>query len=250
MHSGFNPDLFQKLSELEANNFWFQARNQIIIWAINKYASEMQSFLEVGCGTGFVTQAIAKAFSGTEISASEFFQEGLVFAQERVPQVQFVQLDARNLPYKERFSAIGLFDVLEHIKEDTLVLEQIHKALKPNGYVFITVPQHRWLWSAVDALACHERRYSSKELHLKIRSAGFEIIRTTSFVSSLMPVMLLNRLMTKNRKVSQDDMLLGLDINPLLNAIFLWFLKFDAALIRIGCNLPFGGSRLLVAKKL
>ena len=189
INAGFNPDLFEKLSVLEADNFWFRGRNKLILWAIKKYANNPESFLEIGCGTGFVTGAVANCFPETRVVGSEYFEEGLVFAKKRVPRAEFIKLDARSLPYRDEFSVIGLFDVLEHIKEDTDVLRQIYLALKPGGYLLITVPQHQWLWSSFDVFSCHERRYSAKDLHKKIKHAGFEIIRSSSFVSGLLPVM-------------------------------------------------------------
>ncbi len=158
-------------------------------------------------------------------------------------------MDARCIPYESELDAIGAFDVLEHIEEDEAVLQQIYKALKPGGYLFITVPQHRWLWSAVDEYACHVRRYGANELHEKVCKAGFEIIRTTSFVSTLLPAMYLSRLLQRNKTDMSIDDVAGLRVNPILNKIFEWFLHFELALIRAGVSLPVGGSRLLVARK-
>ena len=104
---------------------------------------------------------------------SEYLEEGLVYARQRVPTAEFTQMDARCIPYESELDAIGAFDVLEHIEEDEAVLQQIYKALKPGGFVFITVPQHHWLWSAVDEYACHVRRYGANELHEKVRQGGF-----------------------------------------------------------------------------
>ena len=59
MHIGFKHHYFKELAELEAGNFWFRARNKLILWALNKYSQELQSFLEIGCGTGFVISAVS-----------------------------------------------------------------------------------------------------------------------------------------------------------------------------------------------
>lgn len=249
MHIGFKTHYFKELAELEAGNFWFRARNKLILWALHKYSPGLQSFLEIGCGTGFVISAVSKRFPEARLSGSEYLEEGLVYARQRVPGAEFTQMDARNIPYESELDAIGAFDVLEHIKEDEVVLQQICKALKPGGIVFITVPQHRWLWSAVDEYACHVRRYGSNELHQKVCKAGFEIIRSTSFISVLLPAMYLSRLLQWNKTDMNMDDVAGLHINPILNKIFEWFLGFELVLIRVGISLPVGGSRLLVARK-
>ena len=249
MAEGFKAEYFELLASLEADNFWFKVRNQIILWSIKKHMKKMDTFFEIGCGTGFVTSAIAMAFPKTRVFGSEFFEQGLEFARVRVPSAHFVQLDARSMPHDSELSAIGAFDVLEHIKEDDLVLQQIYKALVPGGQLFITVPQHQWLWSAVDEHACHERRYLAKDLHQKLHAAGFKIIRSTSFVTSLLPFMLLSRILKKNQSASEYNLTEELRLNPFLNKLFEFFLRLDAVMIYMGISLPVGGSRLIVAEK-
>ena len=249
MNIGFKAHYFKELVELEAGNFWFRARNKLIIWVLHKYSPELKSFLEIGCGTGFVISAISKQFPNSKLSGSEYFEEGLLYARHRSPGVEFIQMDARSIPYESELDAIGVFDVLEHIEEDEVVLQQIYKALKPGGVVLITVPQHRWLWSAVDEYACHVRRYNANEIHEKVRKAGFEIIRSTSFVTTLLPAMYLSRLLQRNSVDVKIDAKAELRINPILNKFFEWMLHFELAVIRSGFNLPVGGSRLLVAQR-
>lgn len=249
MNSGFKAHYFKELAELEADNFWFRARNKIIIWAIHQYSPELKSFLEIGCGTGFVISAISEQFPQVRLLGSEYLEEGLVYARQRLPNAEYTQMDARNIPYQSELDAIGAFDVLEHIQEDEIVLKQIYKALKLGGILYITVPQHRWLWSVVDEYACHVRRYDANGLHHKVSSAGFEIIRSTSFVSTLLPVMYLSRILKRNKIDISIDAMAELRINPILNKVFEWLLNFELLLIRFGVSLPVGGSRLLVARK-
>ena len=249
MNVGFKTHYFKELAELEAGNFWFRVRSQLILWSISKYLHELGSFLEIGCGTGFVISCIAKRFPKARLIGSEYFEEGLVYARQRVPTAEFTQMDARCIPYESELDAIGAFDVLEHIEEDESVLQQMYKALRPGGCVFITVPQHRWLWSAVDVYACHVRRYGASELHIKVRKAGFEIIRSTSFVSTLLPAMYVSRVLQRNKTDMGIDDTAELRVNPILNKIFEWFLNFELVLIRLGVSFPVGGSRMLVARK-
>jgi len=226
---GFKESHFAELVELEAGHFWFRARNKLILWAIQKFCPEFRSFLEIGCGTGYVLSAIADRYPNAQLYGSEIFTAGLAFAVSRQPKVNFMQMDARKIPFFEEFDTIGAFDVIEHIKQDDQVLTQMHGSLKKNGIMLLTVPQHAWLWSAHDEYACHERRYSAKELHKKVKAAGFEVICSTSFVSSLLPAMMLSRLVQKK--------------------LFEVMLNAELALIRAGISFPLGGTRLIVARK-
>lgn len=247
--SGFKSTYFSALAHVEDANFWFRSRNQLILWALRKYYPTFSSFLEIGCGTGYVLSGVSKQFPDVMLHGSELFTAGLEFAAGRLPAVNLMQMDARNIPFNEEFDVIGAFDVLEHIEEDEFVLAQMHAALKPQGLMLLTVPQHDWLWSPVDEYACHVRRYLASDIHQKIDSAGFQIVRSTSFVTVLLPAMMISRFIQKKNSGEKFDSLAEMSISPWLNALFSKLLGLEFCMIGTGINLPIGGSRLIVAKK-
>lgn len=245
---GFKSEYFEDLARLEAANFWFRARNKLIDWALRTYKADARNFLEVGCGTGFVLSGIAISNSTIELSGSEIFLAGLSYASNRIPSAHFMQMDARHVPFVDEFDAIGAFDVLEHIEEDEIVLTQLQRALKPGGVLLLTVPQHPWLWSASDEYAFHIRRYTRSEIERKVAKSGFEVVRSTSFVTSLLPAMMLSRTLQKQQKETFDPTSEFIT-NPLLNQSFYGLMMLELAGIKLGLNYPAGGSRLIVARK-
>ena len=248
---GYNASFFELFAAQEKAHFWFRVRNDLIIWAFRKYGKTISSFMEIGCGTGFVLQGIARSFPNVNLVGSEIYPEGIRFASERLNgRANFLQMDARYIPFDAEFDAVGAFDLIEHIEDDHAVLQQICKALKHKGLLFITVPQHRWLWSPVDTNACHVRRYSKRELHKKVAMAGFVILRSTSFVSSLLPLMLISRMFKRVNNTQASELQTELNINPVLNRIFEVLLRIETGLIKKEISLPFGGSRLIVAIKI
>jgi len=244
-NDGFRAEHFDELAKFEQRNFWFRARNELVVWALKKYNPRGCSFLEIGCGTGFVLSGVAEKLPDSDIYGSEIFVAGFFYAAKRVPRANFMQMDARKIPFSEEFDTIGAFDVLEHIREDSDVLSAMHRALKPGGALLLTVPQHRWLWSAADEYACHVRRYSACELHKKLKAAGFKIERSTSFVSFLLPMMLISRLKSRIKFDPSSELRIHATINTFLFGI----MRIEMAFIRWGMSLPFGGSRLIVATK-
>jgi SAM-dependent methyltransferase len=142
---GFKATYFSQLARLEQVNFWFRSRNKLLLWVLEKYCPNFQSLLEIGCGTGYVLSGISKEYPRSTLFGSEIFIAGLGFAAARLPSAKFMQMDARSIPFENEFDVIGAFDVLEHIKEDEEVLSQMRMALKPEGLMLLTVPQHAWL---------------------------------------------------------------------------------------------------------
>lgn len=246
---GYDVAFFPQLAKLEDGNFWFRSRTRLINWALGKYFPDARTFLEVGCGTGCVLAGVAAAFPKLDLYASEPYTEGLHFAQQRVKQATFLQIDARTIPYVGEFDVIGAFDVLEHIAEDAQVLTQLHQAVAPAGGILLTVPQHDFLWSRQDEEAGHVRRYKATDLRRKLADAGFRILRMTSFVSTLLPAMIISR-MVKQRGRAHFDALDELRVAPALNAAMGACMDLERALIRAGLSLPAGGSLLVAAEKL
>ena len=247
-YEGFPANSFSQLIHVEDSSFWFKARNKLIAWALLKYFSTFESLLEIGCGTGFVISNIDKSFPNRKLVGSEIYIQALDFASMRSSRVEFIQADARFLPFKSEFDVVAAFDVLERIKEDQLVLKNLYEATNLGGGCIITVPQHRWLWSPVDEEAQHERRYTSGEIHHKIEMAGFQIVHSTSFISFLLPFMYISRM--KSRINNKSNSYKVLKIGGSINFIFNLVLSIEYLFIKFGIHFPVGGSRLVIAKKI
>lgn len=251
-NTDYNPEHYDVLFNIESNNFWFRSRNRLIKYLISKFIDSTTNakVLEFGCGTGYVLKGLSE-FKNLKLYGAELNLEGLRYAKKRLPEVEFIQLDMRASPFESEFDVVCAFDVLEHIDDDELIIKNVYKTLKTNGFFFISVPQHMWLWSTQDETAYHKRRYSRKEMITKLTEAGFSIEFQTSFVFTLLPIMFLSRFRRKKKptekeiKYSYDELILP----PVLNKIVEFFMLVDELLIRLGLSLPIGGSLFLVAKK-
>lgn len=245
-HLPFNPQTFAPIFKLESEHWWFCSRVRIILWVLATKVEVFCNFLEIGCGTGYVLEAVRRKYKNVELTGIEFFEEGLELARKRLPSASFFQRDVLTMDEKKCYDIIGAFDVLEHIEEDAKVLINIFQALKDTGYVIITVPQHKWLWSEIDRHACHIRRYSRSELMEKVKCAGFQIEYTSSFVSLLMPLMWLSR---SQRRNADFDPMREFNVSSWINKILKIVMDVEYFLLKLGVSFPFGGSLLLVARK-
>jgi 2-polyprenyl-3-methyl-5-hydroxy-6-metoxy-1,4-benzoquinol methylase len=248
-NTGFDPKSFELLFKVEDKSFWFINRNKILQHLLEKFPVE-QNFLEIGCGSAYVINHLNKKLPNIEFTGSEIYLEGLKLAKLRVSEnVKLIQFDATELIFNEKYDGIGAFDVIEHIDDDELVLSNIYKALKPNGRIFISVPQYMFMWSQADDAACHKRRYTKKELTNKLVEAGFKVEYVSSYMFLLFPLMVISRLIGNKTKKSDEEMIQALYPGKFLNSFLNLFAYFDYYLIKMGISLPYGGSLLAVAKK-
>jgi SAM-dependent methyltransferase len=247
-YGGFEARFFHDLAKVENGNFWFESRNRLLIWALKRHFPEARNFLEIGCGTGFVLSGIRHESPELVLYGCDMFVEGLTYAHKRIPLASFFQMDARNIPYEEEFDVIGAFDVLEHIKEDQKVFMQMNKSVRQGGGIILTVPQHPFLWSQADEYGHHVRRYTAKELRAKVENAGFFVVKMTSFVSLLFPLMLISRLKDRHSAEAYDPEA-EIKTNNLMNTLLKLVLDFERGIIKLGLSFPLGGSLLLIARK-
>jgi SAM-dependent methyltransferase len=240
-----DPRSFENLSKLEAEYFWFVARNELIVGLIDKYFPDARSFLEIGCGNGAVLQAVGRARSWEHLAGTELHPSGLLHARKRLPSAEFAQMDARAIPAVNAFDVTGAFDVIEHIEDDEGVLREMRAATRNEGGIIVAVPQHPSLWSHADFVAHHQRRYRRGELEAKLRASGFEILFSTSYMALLLPLMAANRLRGSKR---EQDVLGEFRLNRHVNRLFTAILHAEVRATLAGLRWPAGGSRIVVGR--
>lgn len=257
--TGMDPKSFAFLAEVELNNFWFVPRNRLLSGLICRHFPDSQSFLEIGCGSATVLSAIAKAKPWQRLAGAELHPTALRIARNRLENgIELVQMDARFIPVETGFDVIGAFDVLEHIEEDTRVLEAMHRAIRPGGGLVLAVPQHPWLWSPADEMAYHVRRYRRGELEKKVQLAGFNIVFSGSYTSLLLPMMAVSRLLArifKDKGSSADSTErqsagAEFEVPAALNSLLKKILDLEVSMTFAGIHFPAGGSRVVVAQKI
>jgi 2-polyprenyl-3-methyl-5-hydroxy-6-metoxy-1,4-benzoquinol methylase len=247
-NSGF--DLTDKNAE---SSFWVSSRNRLFKNILQNYLvpKGKTKLLEIGCGTGNFIEHIVKN-ENLDITGSEIYLKGLVYAKNNLPSVNFVQFDVTRGKIGEQFDIITAFDVIEHIENDNAALSNISKMLNKDGVLIISVPQHMFLWSKLDEIVKHKRRYSRRDLLDKLKTNNFDIDYVTSFLFILFPLMLVSRLFDRGGDQLQSDEQ-GLEkrvkFSSILNIIFDFLMRIDEGLIKLGVSLPFGGTLIVIARK-
>jgi SAM-dependent methyltransferase len=98
------------------------------------------------------------------------------------------QADATAIPFGDSvFDAVFLFDVLEHVDEESKALAEIRRVLRPEGKLLVTVPAFMFLFGLQDEVSEHKRRYRRKPLVNLLRRSGFQVDYASYFNTLLFP---------------------------------------------------------------
>jgi len=241
----------QACFQIEDRSFWFRHRNSCIMAAMHRFQPRC-AVLDVGGGNGYVARRMLD--EGHDATLLEPGYGGALNARAKrhLPNVICSTLADSELP-PASIAAIGLFDVLEHIQDDAAFVGELHRVLKPDGLLYVTVPAEPVLWSASDITAGHVRRYTAKAL-ARVLGAGFDALYLTHLFAALaVPVATFRTLpfrlglARRARTVADDARQLAAD--GFAAGVVAKALGFEVAWIRRGWRLPCGTSLLLVARK-
>ncbi len=234
------------LAEAEKSHFWFKNRREKICQTFQRHVPTNARILEIGAGTGFVAEKLQEL--GYSVDVSDIHSNGLQYAKKRGLQ-KLYQFDLFNPPFEEEFDVICLFDVLEHLSDETQALECLKKMLKPGGLIILTVPAHAWLWCRDDVIAGHYKRFTKKHLEKAFTSSGLKPTHLRYFFSGILPFLLLRRWLKKDTglPLSKDDVL-EIKINPLMNKTMDLLTQSEFILDGVLPNIA-GGSLLGIAQR-
>ena len=140
--------------------------------------------LDVGCGTGDFTAAMARA--GADAIGVDVAEAALRRARSRHPGVEFrlVPLDGP-LPFEDgSFELVWASEVIEHVADTARWLSEVRRVLAPGGRLLVTTPSHGRLRVAVggverfsEPLGDHLHLYTKRSLGSLLGEFGFGEVR-------------------------------------------------------------------------
>lgn len=237
---------YENIFENEKSHFFYVANHKIVLSLVKKYLTKKGAIriLDAGCGTGLLTQKLAKYGSVVGIDNS---LEALKFAKKRKVNIKLASVN--KLPFeKNHFDLIVSIDVIYHQQvNDKKSLNEFFRVLKPSGILILRVPAVKWLKLTHDKYVHTRKRYGEKELKRKIKSAGF-LIEKLSFVNmALLPLTIIRHFLEKLNP--PQEITSAVTPPPLLiNKILTFVLSLEATFLSF-TNLPFGIGLLAVCRK-
>ena len=125
---------------------YFQQRKTNMI---RKYLenSKPDVLLDIGCGSGVQLRELQQVTGGISIGM-DINRNVLRYARSRnLPNTEFIQADVHHLPIKSSsVRVIVCAEIIEHLPEPQMMLDEINRVLKPGGEVVITTPNECSIW--------------------------------------------------------------------------------------------------------
>ncbi|SDH88110.1 class I SAM-dependent methyltransferase [Nonomuraea jiangxiensis] len=202
------------LVALEDSHWWYRERRAILRRELRELGRPGRA-LDVGAAGGGNTRVLVEA--GWDATATDHSQAAVDLARER--GLKAVRADARALPFEPgSMDLVTAFDVLEHIREDHLVAEEIARVLAPGGHALIAVPCDMALWSAHDDAVGHVRRYGRESLTIVVEKAGLKVDRVWSWNVLLRPLVELHRRRSQGSDLRRTPFLVNAGLSAVVRA--------------------------------
>lgn len=130
---------------------------------------EEVELLDVGCGGGFLTNALAlenfKAVHGVDLS-----EESVRIAKDhdKTGKVKYQTADAFHLPYPDQsFHVLTAMDFLEHIEDPKAVVQEFSRVLKPGGiFIYHTFNRNLIAWLVIIKFVEWFVKNTPKNMHI------------------------------------------------------------------------------------
>lgn len=220
----------------EDSHWWYRGRLRVVRDAVERSLGGLREarLLDAGCGGGATLVELADLGTAVGLEPSPISRAKALARGA----AQIIDGSLEALPFGDgAFDLALVLDVLEHLPERSRALAELHRVVRPGGALVVTVPAHPRLWSRHDELNHHCRRYTGEALRAQAQGDGWEVLRTSHFMSALLPAAVLARRLGRGAD--------GLETPPApVNRALEATIKGEAALIRRGARLPVGLSLL------
>jgi hypothetical protein len=181
-----------------SDHFWIRRRFEVMSRVADSAVRNARHAAEIGCGNGLLQRDIEDHY-GIPVAGFELNEVALQKNVSRLSPLYCYNIHQRNPEFRGHFDLLLLFDVLEHIEDESGFLQSVKFHLAKFGTLLINVPAHQFFYSDYDRAAGHVRRYSVNELARVAEQNGFKVRALTYWGLPLVPLLLVRKAMSMQR---------------------------------------------------
>lgn len=241
------PDEYRKMAEVEDSMWYYRALHRHVARSLTRElrGSPAPHVLDAGCGTGGLLRRLHELQPAWQLMGLDYSILACELARERTHHV-IAHGSIAELHFSDAmFDAVVSCDVVCQVADDTQVVKEIYRCLKPGGVVVLTMPAYQWMYSYHDRSVANLRRYSRGQTNALLRGAGFQIVRSTYWNMLPFPLAVLRRKIFPGKASDSDVALFPAPVEAFFNGL----MALEHAWLACGGRMPFGSSVLTVARK-
>lgn len=170
-------------------------------WILGEFAPYLRgNAVEIGAGIGSYSREILRSVASLDLvepSVTGASHLANAFAAEaRVTLVPSTAEHWVAAAGTDSYDSAVMINVLEHIDDDRQMLGELRRVIRPSGHLLLFVPALMQLYSPLDQLLGHHRRYHLPDLREKVEAAGFVIQIARYFdILGTLPWLVVNRIL-------------------------------------------------------
>jgi len=193
------------------DHFWIRRRFDVLKRLADTLLRNARHAAEVGCGNGLVQRNLEDDY-GISVAGFELNEIALQKNVSRVSPLYCYDIHQRHPEFREHFDLVVMFDVLEHIQDESAFLQSVKFHLSASGALLVNVPAHQSLYSRYDRAAGHYRRYSMPGLIRVAEQNGFKVRAATYWGLPLVPLLLVRKVVVSLQSSEKQECSIG--FNP------------------------------------
>src|SRR5688500_10526880 len=118
------------------SHFWIRRRYDVLCSTMRCIPIPKGPVAEIGCGNGLL-QVQLNNLSGIPVDGFDLNEEALTRNNAQAGNLYCYDIHQRDIRFQERYGAIFLFDVLEHIEEEDRFIESVLFHLSQEGLLYV-----------------------------------------------------------------------------------------------------------------
>ena len=205
---------------------------------IEPYINKSGKGVELGCSDGYFTEMLASRIGELHVvdGSTNFIEQA---KQRGIPNVSYTNSLFEEFDPPQKYDYVFASYIMEHVLEPALVMNMVHRILKPDGLVYIVVPNaralsrqlalHMGLYKDLKELTendlrfGHRRVYDRVSLNKDIDEAGFTNVAQGGIMLKILADFQMDKLINEGilKQAQLDGLLkLGFEYPDLSGSLF------------------------------
>lgn len=250
----FTAEYYARMRELESGSWWNAAMRDVAgMLLADASLPQKGRVLDLGCGSGQTLSWFSHMLPEWETIGCDIALDAVAVAKELADGA--IGASALDLPFPDAsVDLVITLDVVQHLPipgGDVRALGEIHRVLKPGGYVFLRTNAQSYP-VVRDDLEFNFHKYTPNELREKLERAGLPPVRLSRLNAVLGLAEIPRELRARKTDHSNEYRGILAQARPepsLVRALKRGWLKLEGRAVRHGVQLPAGRTIIALCRR-